>query len=86
MIRWGNVRTRLLLNGQFKEPAGPGSSGLTLHVTTGSNKHPGFTTERQKDLKGPVSKALETNQVDCCKCAVKNTPVRGVQNFSFSTC
>lgn len=81
MIRWGNVGTRLLLNGQFKEPAAPGSDGLTLQVTMGSNKHPGFATERWKDLQGPVSKALETNQVDCCKRTVKNSPVKRVCQF-----
>jgi len=80
MIRRGNVATRLLLNGQFKEPAAPGSDGLTLQVTMGRNK-PGFTTERWEDLQGPVSKALETNHVDCCKGAVKSSPVKRVQQF-----
>lgn len=75
---WENVGTRLLLNGQLKEPAAPGSDGLNPWVTMGSNKHPGFTTERWKDLQGSLSKVLETNQVDCCKCAVKKSPVKTV--------
>lgn len=56
----GNVSTRLLLNDQFKEPAAPGSDGLNPSVTMGSNKQPGFTTEKQKALQGSVSKVHET--------------------------
>lgn len=70
--------TSLLLNGQFKELAAPGSDGLNPWVTMGSNKHPGFTTERRRDLQWSLSKVLETNQVDCCKRAVKKSTVKTV--------
>lgn len=66
---------------KWPEPTAPGSDGLNPQVIMNSNKHTGFTTERQKELQGPVSNVLETKQVNCSKYAVKKSPVKRLQQF-----